>query len=258
MTNLIKQRFDAGKIVRTMHITGWATPRIIELIGTLGQFHGLWFDQEHAAIPHQQLELMLIACRASGIDAFARVPPTDYATIMRPMEAGCSGVMIAQVRTLEEVRKSIQWAKYPPEGIRGFYGGNAETGFGHTSMADHVKAANHERWLSIQIETPEAVELVDEIAAMKGIDWLFVGPADLSVTLGVPGDVLHAKCKEALKRVSAAAKNSGKPWGVLPFSREHADYCRELGCQLYSTAGDMTCFIDGMAANDEMFADYLD
>jgi 2-dehydro-3-deoxyglucarate aldolase/4-hydroxy-2-oxoheptanedioate aldolase len=258
MTSLIRQRFDAGKIVRTMHITGWTTPKVIELIGTLGRFHGLWFDQEHAGIPHAQLELMLIACRASGIDAFARVPPTDYATIMRPMEAGCSGVMIAQVRTLDEVQRSVQWAKYPPIGIRGFYGGNAETGFGRTPMAAHVAAANSERWLSIQIETPEAVELADQIAAVNGVDWLFVGPADLSVTLGVPGDVLHTRCQEALKRVAAAAKGARKPWGILPFGREHADYCRELGCQLFSTAGDMTCFIDGMTANDQVYADYID
>ena len=111
MLNTIKERLAAGKIVRTMHIVGYATPRMIELFGTLGDFHGFWFDQEHSAIPHHELELLLIACRAAGKDAFARVPPTDYATIMRPYEAGCSGVMIAQVRTLDEVKQSVQWAK---------------------------------------------------------------------------------------------------------------------------------------------------
>jgi 2-dehydro-3-deoxyglucarate aldolase/4-hydroxy-2-oxoheptanedioate aldolase len=73
--------------------------------GILGNFHGLWIDQEHTAVPHAQLELMLMASRAVGLDAFARVPPTDYATVMRPMEAGCSGVIIAQVRTLAEVEQ---------------------------------------------------------------------------------------------------------------------------------------------------------
>src|SRR3954466_6327445 len=156
--SVIKQRLAAGKIVRTMHIVGYATPRIIELAGMFGDFHGYWFDQEHSAISHQDLELMLIACRATGKDAFARVPPTDYATIMRPMEAGCSGVMIAQVRTLEEVKQAVAWAKYPPVGIRGTFTGNAETRFGKVGLAEHVAAANRDHWVSIQIETPEAVE----------------------------------------------------------------------------------------------------
>jgi hypothetical protein len=112
------------------------------MAGRLGNFHGMWFDQEHAAIPHADLELMMIACRAAGKDGFARVPPNDYATIMRPYEAGCSGVMVAQVRTLAEVEQAVEWAKYPPAGKRGFYGGNAETGFGQITMATQVAAAN--------------------------------------------------------------------------------------------------------------------
>src|SRR5436190_21488378 len=163
--SIIKERLEAGKIVRTMHALGYATPRVIELVGLLGNFHGVWFDQEHSAIPHATLEMMLIACRAAKLDAFARVPPTDYATVMRPYETGCSGVMIAQVRTLAEVEQSVLWAKYPPMGNRGMFTGNAETRFGQTDMASHAVAANRDRWLSIQIETPESVDIVDQIAA---------------------------------------------------------------------------------------------
>jgi 4-hydroxy-2-oxoheptanedioate aldolase len=201
MTSVIKQRLASGQLVRAMHVTGFATPKVIELAGVLGNLHGMWIDQEHAAIPHAQLELMTMACRAAGKDVFARVALTDYATIMRPYEAGCSGVMVAQVRTLAEVEQAVEWAKYPPLGKRGFFGGNIEGRFGDIDMATHVASANRDRWLAIQIETPEAVEIVEQIAATKGVDWLFVGPADLSVTLGVPGEFLHAKCVDALKRV---------------------------------------------------------
>ena len=115
---------------------------------------------------------MLIACRATGMDAFARVAPTHYATVMRPMEAGCSGVMIAQVRTLAEVQQAVQWVKYPPIGTRGMFTGNAETKYGLIDIATQVETANRERWLSIQIETVESVEIVDQIAAVEGVDWL--------------------------------------------------------------------------------------
>jgi 2-keto-3-deoxy-L-rhamnonate aldolase RhmA len=256
--SVIKQRLAAGKVVQTMHIVGYATPRIIELLGTLGDFHGYWFDQEHSAISHKDLELMLIACRATGKDAFARVPPTDYATVMRPMEVGCSGVMIAQVRTLAEVEQSVAWAKYPPQGVRGTFTGNVESQYGRVGLAQHVEAANRDRWVSIQIETPEAVEVVDKIAATKGVDWLFVGPADLSVTLGVPGDFLHPKCIEALKLVAAAAKKAGKAWGILSRDVEHARMCRELGCQLFSVYGDLDCLRVGLDILRDRFAELAD
>jgi 2-dehydro-3-deoxyglucarate aldolase/4-hydroxy-2-oxoheptanedioate aldolase len=228
MTSVIKERLAAGKIVRTMHVTGMINPRAVEMAGRVGKFHGIWVDQEHSAVSHSQLELILIACRAAGIDAFARVAPTDYPTVMRPMETGCSGVMIAQVRTMAEVEMAVQWAKYPPVGLRGFFGGNVETDF------------------------------VDQIAATKGVDWLFVGPADLSVTLGVPGNFLHPKCVEALKRVSAACKTNGKAWGILSRDPEHATRCRELGCQLFSIFGDSDCLRAGLEALEQRFAPLMD
>jgi len=258
MTSVIKQRLLAGQIVRTMHVVGYATPRIIEMVGRLGNFHGIWFDQEHAAIPLAELELMLIACRAAGVDAFARVPPTDYATVMRPMEVGCSGVMIAQVRTLAEVEQAVEWAKYPPVGRRGFMGATIEAEFGRIDMATHIANANRDRWVAIQIETPEAVEVVDKIAAIKGVDWLFVGPADLSVTLGVPGEFLHPKCVAALERVGAATKKAGKSWGILSRDPEHASRCRELGCQLFSIIGDVDCLRVGLQTLEERFANLMD
>jgi 4-hydroxy-2-oxoheptanedioate aldolase len=258
MPSIIKQRLAAGQIVRTMHVTGMINPRAVEMAGRVGKFHGIWVDQEHSAVSHSQLELILIACRAAGIDAFARVAPTDYATVMRPMETGCSGVMIAQVRTMAEVEQSVRWAKYPPVGIRGFFGGNVETDFGNIAMASHVANANRDRWVAIQIETPEAVEIADKIAATDGVDWLFVGQADLSVTLGVPGNFLHPKCIDALKRVGSACKDNGKAWGTLSRDLEHAVRCRELGCQLFSIFGDSDCLRAGLEALEQRFAPLMD
>jgi 2-keto-3-deoxy-L-rhamnonate aldolase RhmA len=258
MANSIIDRLRNGQIVRTMHFTGFIKPRAVEMLGLAKKFHGIWIDQEHSAIPHHDLETILIACRAAGLDAFSRVPPIDYCTIMRPMEAGCSGVMIAQVRTLAEVQQCVQWAKYPPKGIRGFFGGNYESGYGAIDMATHVAAANRDRWLAIQIETPESVEVVDKIAALDGVDWLFVGPADLSVTMGVPGDFLHPKCIDALKRVDSAVKKVGKQWGILSRDAEHARRCRQLGCQLFSVFGDIDCLRAGLATLENRFAELMD
>jgi 2-dehydro-3-deoxyglucarate aldolase/4-hydroxy-2-oxoheptanedioate aldolase len=254
----IIDRLRDGKLVRVMHFTGLSSPKLVEVAGILGDFHGLWIDQEHSAVPHAQLELMLMACRAVGLDAFARVPPTDYATIMRPMEAGCSGVMIAQVRTLEEVQQAVSWAKYPPRGVRGMFGGTFEAEYGRVAMREHAANANSDRWVAIQIETAEAIEIVDQIAAADGVDHLFVGPADLSVNLGVPGEFLHPKCVAALERVAAACKTAGKSWGILSQDPGHVRVCRELGCQLFSVFGDVACIRAGLTALEERFKDIMD
>jgi 2-keto-3-deoxy-L-rhamnonate aldolase RhmA len=258
MSSVIIERLRSGQIVRTMHLLGLSSPKFLEVAATYGNFHGVWIDQEHSDLPHADMEVILMACRASGIDAFARVAPTDYATIMRPMEAGCSGVMIAQSRTLAEVERAVGWAKYPPLGVRGMYGRTYDAGYGKVDMATHVARANRERWVAIQIETAEAVEIVDQIAATEGVDWLFVGPADLSVSLGVPGQLLHAKCVAALERVAAAVKKAGKSWGTLSPTPEHAHRCRELGCQLFSIYGDIECVSDGLKAAEDRFAELMD
>ncbi|MCA9168196.1 MAG: host specificity protein [Planctomycetales bacterium] len=249
----ILQRLRQGQFVRLMSVGSFPSPKLVEMIGLLGDVHGIWIDQEHAFVSHAEMELMLMACRASGIDAFARVPPTDYATVMRPMETGCSGVMVAQIRTVDEVKRAVDWIRYPPRGVRGLFLSNAECGYGSLSAGQQFAAAAERRWLAIQIETAEAVACVDEIAAVDGVDLLFVGPADLSSNLGVPGEVLHERCITALKRVSAACAAAGKPWGTLSRTAEHAQTCRDLGCRLISFASDVDLIRRGMDASRQIF-----
>ena len=249
----IKQRLARGESVRVFLIGAIPNHKIIEVVSLAGNYQGVWVDQEHSAVPHQQLEVLMLACRSAQLDAFVRVPPTDYGTIMRPMEAGANGIMAAQIRTVDQVQQVVQWAKYPPVGVRGMFRANYEAGFGTRDPSEIAETSNRDRWLAIQIETPEAVDCVDEIAAIDEVDSLFVGPGDLSVTLGVPGQPMHPKCIAALERVSAAVKAAGKSWGVLPFSREHAAKCRELGCQLFSIGSDMELIRRGLQATETMF-----
>ena len=255
----IKEKLAAGKIVRVVNLGSLVNhPRFVEYIGLTGDFDGVWIDQEHNPVTQRDIELALMASRAGGIEAFARVPPTDYGTIMRPMEAGCCGVMVAQIRSLEDAQRMVQWAKYPPVGIRGLYSSNAEMRYGKLQVADQVVKANRERWLCLQIETLEALEIVDKIAALEGVDSLFVGPMDLSCVLGVTGDALHPKCVEALERVSEAARAKGKSWGVLSVSPEHAAKCRELGCQLFSITGEADIYKRGFREVKQDYAELFD
>ena len=258
MSSIIKERLQQNQTVTVMSISTMATPKLVEAASYLSHVHGVWFDQEHCALTHPQIELLAMAARSGGLDCFARVPPTDYGMIMRPMEAGCSGVMAAQVRTAEEVAKIASWSKFSPRGGRGTFTANPESKYGTVPIAEYIETANRDRWLAIQIETLSAVEQVDEIAAVDGVDLLFIGPSDLSVNLGVPGDMLNPKCVAVLEQVSQAAQKAGIAWGALCPTLEHARQCRDLGCQLFSLLGDTTCFRRGVTALEETFAEFFE
>ena len=107
----------------------------------------------------------------------------------------------------------------------------------------------------IQIETHEALECVEQIAAVEGVDCVFVGPGDLASNLGVPGQVMHAKCVKGIERVSAAAAAAGKPWGNLCTTVEHADACLKLGCRLFSIVGDVQTMRLGFEAVKSRMSD---
>ena len=171
--------FGAGQLI---------SPKLIEIVGEHGGFDALWLDGEHAGITMKEIELATMAARAYGMDHFVRLPATDYATIMRPLEAGAGGVMVSMVRSPEEAEQAVRWAKFWPRGERGMNGGNRDGRFGLTPMAEYAAQANAETFVGIQIETPSALAAVAEIAAVPDVDLLFVGPADLSQMLGIPGD----------------------------------------------------------------------
>jgi 4-hydroxy-2-oxoheptanedioate aldolase len=253
----IKQRLGEGQEVNIFSVGAIPSPKIIEMVAMIGGYHGIWIDEEHAALTQRDFELLALACRAVGLDSYVRLAPVHYATIMRPMEAGVGGIMAAQVRSVAEVQQIVNWAKFPPVGQRGLNPSNFEGGYATRSLAEIVECGNRDRWLSVQIETVEALDCVDEIAQVAGIDHLFVGPADLSVALGVPGQFLHEKCKSALARVSSACQQAGKSWGILVRSPEHAQFCRSLGCQLFAFANELAAFIQGLKAIQSTYDDFL-
>jgi 2-dehydro-3-deoxyglucarate aldolase/4-hydroxy-2-oxoheptanedioate aldolase len=244
----IKQRLAQGLQVNVFSIGAIPSPKMIELAALSGGYHAVWIDEEHAALTQRDIEVLALACRSVGFDSYVRVAPLNYAAIMRPMEAGVGGVMAAQIRSVAEAEQIVAWAKFPPDGIRGINPSNYEADYTTRSLADHIAICNRDRWLSVQIETLEALESVDQIAAVNGIDHLFVGPADLSVALGVPGEYLHPRCLEALARVSAATKRNRKSWGILVRSPEHATKCQELGCQLFAFVNDLGAVLQGFKA----------
>ncbi|QDV38402.1 HpcH/HpaI aldolase family protein [Tautonia plasticadhaerens] len=244
----IKERLAQGKFVKLFGVGQLFHPKLVEVVGEHGGYDGLWLDQEHSGLSLKEIELAVLAARGYGLDHFVRLPATDYASIMRVLEIGAGGVMVSMVKSAEEAEQAVRWAKFWPRGERGMNGGNRDGRFGLTPMAEYAEKANAETFVGIQIETAGAIAEVAEIAAVPDVDLLFVGPADLSQVLGVPGQFEHPKCVEAIGRIAEACKRAGKPWGVVPRGTAYADRMAKLGCTMFVCGLDIHALHEGIRA----------
>jgi 2-keto-3-deoxy-L-rhamnonate aldolase RhmA len=208
----------------------------VEIAGLAG-FDWILIDHEHGPGGEDTLLHQLQA--AAGTPAFTvvRIPVNETARFKRVLDMGACGVMVPYVNTAAEARAAVAAMRYPPHGIRGVAKFHRGCGFG-ADFEDYY-LHGHERLLTVvQIETPEAVAKIDEIAAVDGADVLFVGPTDLSYNMGIRDQLESPQFIEAAKKVSAAAKKHGKAAGVLVHIPALVPKMRELGYTFLALGSD--------------------
>lgn len=249
----LKERLAAGQLCRVFALSRIVHPVVIELFGCVGGFHGFWLDQEHASYTSEQMAAMAIAARANRMEMFVRVPPTGYWQVTQCLEAGAAGVMGAQMRTLDEVRQFAAWARFAPRGTRGLNGNGRDADYTLTPLAEFVERANQRAWVGVQIETREALETVEAIAAEPGVDFLFVGPSDLSLALGLVGKFHDVAFWNAMHRIAHAARQAGKPWGCVAPDAAFAQKAVEAGCLLLTLGGEVLALRRGIEQLHETF-----
>ena len=170
MAGFFKQLLATDKLVRVFCAGRMLHPVSIQLFGLAGGYDGFWLDAEHAGLSTEQITLGALAGRASGLGSFVRLPVTTYATVTQALESGVDGVMAAQVGSADEAETFLQWAKFAPRGKRGLNTQGADANFTHKSQIDLAHDANRDHFVAIQIETLGALEEVDQIAAIDGVD----------------------------------------------------------------------------------------
>jgi 2-dehydro-3-deoxyglucarate aldolase/4-hydroxy-2-oxoheptanedioate aldolase len=257
MRSRFKSLVAGGRSVRVCALGQLCHPKLVEMIGWHGGFDAVWLDQEHVGLTVPQIEEAARAARGVGLDAFVRLNATDYATVMRAFEAGAGGVMASMVKSAAQAEQVVTWAKFHPRGLRGVNGTGVDGRYGTMRGADYFARANAETFVAIQIEHADAVNEVEAIAAVPDVDLLFVGPADLSQSMGLPGQWEHPRVWEAVERVARAAKASGVPWAILPRDAAHARRCVDLGCRVLSLGIDVWFFQRGLQAFRQEFAEFF-
>jgi 2-keto-3-deoxy-L-rhamnonate aldolase RhmA len=235
MPGSIRQRIQAQEPLLGVFLQ-LGSPVGADIAGRAG-FDWALIDLEHGVGAEGDLMAQLLGLAASGVAGFVRVELASRLRIGRALDLGATGIMVPQVNDAALARQVVEWCQYPPAGSRGVALSARGAGYGRSKHED-VGRLDSEIVRIAQIETGTAVEAVDAIAAVDGIDVLFVGPSDLSHSLGVPGEFDHPKFGSALDSIADAARRHGCILGVhLPNVGELTRY-RRLGFTFVSIAAD--------------------
>ena len=177
---------------------------------------------EHVPNDLGQVEKQILAAKAYGMDTLVRVPRGSYSSLVWPLEMDASGIMVPHVMSLEDARQIVRLTRFHPVGRRPVDGGYAAGGFCAVDFQDYLRQSNERRFIVVQIEDPEPLAELEEIAALPGIDMLFFGPGDFSQGIGHPGDFTHPDLLAARQQVADAALRHGKFAGTVgsPANRE--------------------------------------
>ncbi len=206
--NRLRERLTAGQTVIGTMLVEIRQPGVMTVLANIG-FDFVLIDNEHGPFSIESIADLSRAARDAGVTPIVRVPELTYALVTQALDAGAQGIMLPRVTGRAQVEDCVRFMKYPPEGKRGAVLARGHTRFRGGPLADVLAAMNRETFLIAQIETAEAVERLDDILTVPGLDAALVGPTDLSLALGVPGKMDDPKLVGAIERTLAACKTHG-------------------------------------------------
>jgi 2-keto-3-deoxy-L-rhamnonate aldolase RhmA len=225
-----------------------------EIAATAG-FDWVVIDLEHGAGDHESCLHQLQAVAGTPASPIVRVAWNDAPRFKRVLDLGAAGVVVPYVQSVEEAKQAVAAMRYPPQGVRGAASLNRAADFG-ADFTHYFNTANEKLLTVLQVETEQTLVAIDDIAAVDGADVLFVGPLDLSVSLGIPQQFDHPHFRKALKKVSDAARNHGKAAGILLNRPEQLAQTVEDGYTFIGLGSDGGAVASGLKALAEAFGAY--
>jgi 2-keto-3-deoxy-L-rhamnonate aldolase RhmA len=197
------------------------------------------FDMEHGGLSLEQFKVLATISNSNNISPLIRIPEVSYNYVARALDLGAAGIMTPMVNSSEEAIKIVKSSKYPPEGIRGAGFGFAHDNYNNQNPLAYIQNANNELINIIQIETKSALENVESIAEINGVDCLWVGHFDLTNFLGVPGNFTSPIYLDAIKRVVEAGKANSKSLGIMVNNNEELEMYSRMGFNMIAVGTEM-------------------
>jgi 4-hydroxy-2-oxoheptanedioate aldolase len=229
-------KLRAGQVVSCFKMN-LADSRAVEIAAMAG-FDCIWLDMEHVPNDLSTIERGILAAKAHDTDTMVRVARGSYSDHIRPLEMDAAGIMVPHVMSLADAKSVVQMTRFHPLGRRPVDGGNADAAYCGVDFQEYLGQANEQRFVVVQIEDPEPLAELDEIAALSGIDMLFFGPGDFSQGIGAPGDWDDPRISDARRRVAQAATAHGKFAGTVG-SLDSLDSLIEMGYRFVSIGADV-------------------
>lgn len=214
------------------------TPGIARLLASTG-IDFVVYDMEHSGFGIDSVRQLIAQTRPLNLAALVRPPANEYHLIAPLIDAGASGVIVPKVETATEAARIVATCKYHPEGNRGAAFSIAHDDFLRGDVSAKIKAANEAMLCGILIETSKGVENLAEILAVNGIDLVWVGFLDLSLSMGIPGEFAHPRFREAVSRILQVTKAHGVPVGILSADSGQAREHLKQGYQCISYSADL-------------------
>jgi len=233
------------KLMAGVTYGAWVTignPDVSDILQEL-PFDWLVFDTEHSPISTESVSHMIQVLDEEKVAPLVRVGANDQYLIKQALDMGAHGVVVPLVNSREDAEAAVKYCKYPPEGVRGVASRKASN-YGLTS-ADYIRKANEETLLVVQVETKQAIATLDGILGVRGVDLAFVGPSDLTMSLGLQDDRSNPQVLDAMKRVVRLCEEKGKVSGTMALTPEEAKRDASMGFRFISLSSDVRHLIEG-------------
>lgn len=211
--------------------------RAVEIAAMVG-FDCIWTDMEHIPNDWSAIEKQILAAKAYDTDVLVRVARGGYSDYIRPLEMDATGIMVPHIMNLKDAKDVVRMTRFHPIGRRPLDGGNADGAYCAIKLEDYLKQANHERFVIVQIEDPEPLDELEEIASLDGIDMLFFGPGDFSHGIGAPGVWDHPMIESTRRRIADVAISYNKFAGAVG-SLDNMESLINMGYRFISIGADV-------------------
>ena len=236
--NQAKSKLAAGQLLMGTMLADIRQPSIMQILVNAG-FDFVIIDNEHGPFGIESIADLSRMARVLGLTPIVRVPELAYPYVAQSLDAGAQGIMLPRVTHPDQVHQILEIMKYPPVGKRGAAMSRGQTDFRSGPLAENLAHANTNSMLMVQIETAESVQHLDEIVAIDGVDVLFIGPTDLSISLGVPGQPEAPQVTDAIERVIESCKANGVATAIQANDLAYAQRWVERGMEIISYASEI-------------------
>lgn len=244
-TNTIKRKLQDGGWVLGTCLTDFLAPEAVTVAKAAGMEH-FFIDCEHARASFTDVQTLVRTAKGLGIVPLVRVADIDYALVARTLDIGAFGIIAPRIDSLDQVKRLVDVMKFPPKGRRGYGLRGIVNDMHFTGAQNEMDSADAETMVILQMETQEFVDQVDEMTAVEGVDATMVGPFDLSVSLGIPGEFDHPKFWAAIDRMVEACEKNGVAPGVHAATPDQAAKYRERGLRFLTCGTDVSVLLRGL------------